>query len=375
MRRVLAIFFLLFIISIPIGRLTNIGSTFKLTEKRTLAPLPAFSFARVLDRELYIELDRYFNDHFVFRGPLVKAKNRIDFSLFKTSPSKKVYVGKDGWLFFTKTLRDYLKDSCKDRQKIRELARGLQNIERELARHGQIFVFVIAPNKATIYPEYVGLARPKQDCGRSRYDLLLEAFEEFPVKGFIRLDKLLMKAKKDGQLYHKTGTHWNLRGERVAIEAILRYLERTNALSQGNSGESKDWKRYMPEIETGEKDRDGDLANTISLRLGERRQVIKKITYKSETSVEELAPLRSDNNKRRHYRSVSKALPGEVLLPSVIIYRDSFMTEPLQILKGSFESLHALSTYNLLIEEGQDDLYNSRIVIQEMVERNLNHLF
>ena len=369
MRKILTIFFLLFIICIPIGWLTGIGSTFKLTEKRILAPLPAFTLARALDKKFYIELDRYFNDHFVFRGPLVKAKNRIDFSIFSSSPSKKVYVGKDDWLFSTRTLRDYLKDSCKNRQQLRELARGLQNIERELARHGQIFVFVIAPNKATIYPEYVGLARPKQDCGRSRYDLLLEAFDEFPVKGFIRLDKLLIEAKKDGQLYHKTGTHWNLRGERIAIKAILGYLESTG-VTKGRSLES-----YLPEIETSKKIRMGDLGVTTSLKIDEDIETIKKITYRSETSVEELAPLTNDNNKRRHFKTVSRAHEGEFLLPSVVIYRDSFMTEPLRILKGSFESTHTLWTYNLLTEEGQNDLYNSRIVIQEIVERNLNHLF
>jgi hypothetical protein len=374
-RRVLIIFFLLFIVSIPIGLLTGIGSSFELTEKRSLAALPSITLGRALDKELYIDLEKYFNDHFAFRGALVKSKNWIDFSLFKTSPLKNVHVGKDGWLFSITTLKDYLKDSCKDRQDLRNLARGLQNIEKMLARNNQTFVFVVAPNKATVYPEYVGIAHPEQGCGKSPYELLLEAFDEFPLKGFIRLDKLLIEAKKDGQLYHKTGTHWNLRGESIAIEAILRYIDSAGRAKSKGPKNSTGWSKTLPEIETIETLRVGDLATMMGLKIDEPVETLNKITYKSETSTEELSPLPYDNNKRRHYRSVSKALPGESLLPSAVIFRDSFMTGPLEILKGSFEKLHVLWSYNMLIEEGQDDLYNSRIVILEMVERNLYHMY
>ena len=142
MRRVLIIFFLLFTVSIPIGFFTGTGSTFKLTEKRALAAFPEISLARVLDKKFYIELEKYFIDHYVFKGALVKSKNWIDFHIFKSSPSKKVHVGKDGWLFLAETLDDYMLDSCKERQDLRTFARSLQNIEKLLAEDGQIFIFV-----------------------------------------------------------------------------------------------------------------------------------------------------------------------------------------------------------------------------------------
>ena len=375
MRRVLIIFFLLFTVSIPIGLLTGIGSAFKLTEQRRLAVLPSISLAGALDKELYVNLEKYFNDHFALRGPLIKGKSWIDYHLFKSSPSKKVHIGNDGWLFYVETLDDYMKENYKEKHKLRDLAMGLQNIERRLAWNNQIFIFVVAPNKATIYPEYVGLTRQKQSCSKSPYDLLLEAFEEFPIRGFVRLDKLFMEAKKDGLLYHKVGTHWSLRAERIASEAILNHLERINNANRKNREGSRSWTEYMPEIETKTYPRVGALGTMMGLKITEPVEGIKKITYKSETTIEELAPLRYDGNKRKRYRSVSRPLPGEAVLPGALIFRDSFMTGPLRILKGSFENLHALWTYNMMIEEGQDDLYNSEIVIQEMVERNLNHIY
>lgn len=376
MRKVLIIFFLLFIISIPIGLLTGIGSSVELTEKRSPAPFPELSLARAIDKDLYSQLDKYFSDSFVFRAPLVKAKNWIDFFIFKSSPSKRVHVGRDGWLFYTKTLNGYLKNSCEHREDARKVAWTLHVIERRLAKKGQLFLFVIAPNKATIYPEYVGLTRPKQDCNRSDYDLLLEAFNEFPVRGFIRLDKLFIDAKKEGgPLYHKTDTHWNLKGERIAIKEIVRYIETTNARMQGRTDKAKNWKRYMPRIEYSKEFRSGDLAGMMSLKIDEPIEGIKKIHYKSTTTTEELAPLKTDAYKRRHFRSKSTPLPNESLLPGAIIFGDSFMNEPLKILKGSFESLNSLRSYNIYVEEGKDDLKNSPIVILEMVERNLYFMY
>ena len=230
MRKTLIIFFLLLIISVPIGQLLSIGPGFKLTEKRKLAEFPQISIDRALARDLYTELDKYFNDHFVLRGAIIKAKSWIDYRIFNTSPSSRVYIGKDGWLYGYVSLKTYIKSGCEHRKQIRNLAKGLQKLEKALASNGQKFIFVVTPNKTTIYPEYVNLdQRSPTGCDKSDYDLLLEAFEEFPIKGFVRLDSLFMKAKSKGlQLYDKTESHWNLTGGRIAMEAIRRHISPDN---------------------------------------------------------------------------------------------------------------------------------------------------
>ena len=42
-------------------------------------------------------LNAWFDDRVGFRDLFIRTKNQIDYSLFATS--RKVYVGKDGWLF------------------------------------------------------------------------------------------------------------------------------------------------------------------------------------------------------------------------------------------------------------------------------------
>ncbi|MBI2411873.1 MAG: hypothetical protein HYV24_01515 [Deltaproteobacteria bacterium] len=48
---------------------------------------------------------------------------------------------------------------------------------------------------------------PFPTCGKSRIDLLKEAFTEFPLKSQIRVDELLLDAKKTRQVYMKNDSH------------------------------------------------------------------------------------------------------------------------------------------------------------------------
>src|SRR5262245_11669465 len=69
-----------------------------LEERRTLKELEdVFPRAVRLDPSLGADLNAWFDDHAAFRDLLIRAKNEIDFTLFGVS--RKVYIGRDGWLF------------------------------------------------------------------------------------------------------------------------------------------------------------------------------------------------------------------------------------------------------------------------------------
>ena len=86
-------------------------------------------------------------------------------------------------------------------------------------------MFSIVPDKAAIYPEYVGrLPRDHgKDCGESLYDLFVEMCRQSRVDWFVRLDDLLTAARRRGvPPYDKTGAVWNREGARIAAEALLK---------------------------------------------------------------------------------------------------------------------------------------------------------
>jgi hypothetical protein len=352
------IFFTILLISPLIGWLFGIDA--RLDENRPLSKLQNISWQRLGDPVFYFRAESYFNDHFVFRAGFIKAKNWIDYHIFHTSPSSPLaYIGTDGWWYFRGELPDYLKNECNAKEQMRELARQLQDLEKVVEASGRRFAFMIAPNKSTIYPEHVGFDRPESGCNKSRYDLLLESFEEYPVENFIRLDTILIDAKRERQLYYLTDTHWNIYGAMTMSEALLRHLDPTS------------WNDYFPKVEFTNIKLMTDMVQRIALDPIERSDYAQTIAHRSKVKMEALKTM---DNSLTHMRFTATVPIGEHLLPPTIIYRDSFMNHPLDLLKGSFEQFDLYSTHNLLHPETIEDLKHSRIVLLEIVERELGNL-
>lgn len=351
--------FIFILISPYIGWL--IGVDIKLEEKRSLAEMPELSIEGIKDQKYFSSVEQYFNDHFSYRGMLIKLKNWIDYYVFHTSPSPKVHIGKDGWLYYFRTEHEYFRiDDCipGERKRMLNLARELHYRERIVEASGRRFILIIVPDKTTIYPEYFGVERPDVRCYKNRYDLLLTYMKKYPVKNFVRLDNILVAAKKRQQVYYKTDTHWNYYGAMLASMAVLKHLA------------GKEWMAYFPRMEMRTKPYAGDLSKMIALDIKEQAGFIKKTIYNGEVKTINFG--RYMNGGR--YRFVTKAYNGKKLLPFAILFRDSFSTRMLPYLKGSFKRLDVIWSNNVtthLRPEPSEDLTNADIVIVEIAEMYL----
>jgi len=175
----------------------------------------------LLSVDYYRSFDQYFNRTFSLRSPLTVAKNWLDYHIFRTTDATGVHIGRSGWLYSRKSIDDYRKEACKDAADMSRMFLELQALERIIEASGRRFLFIVAPDKSTVYPEYVGFIRDTTLCSLNRYDLLLENIEEYPLKSFIRLDEQLRNAKQRSPLlYDKTSAYWNRLGAMVAAETI-----------------------------------------------------------------------------------------------------------------------------------------------------------
>ncbi len=213
---------------------------------------PRFDGRALLNNDYYRSFDQYLNDSFAIRDPLLFAKRWLDYHLFKMTDTVAVHVGRQGWLYSRKSIEDYQKQACDDQLLIDRMALELHALDHILASSGRQFVFTVAPNKSSIYPEYLGFIPSGGSCGRSRYDLLLEAFARHPLKNFIRLENRLLNAKAANKwLYNPSGTHWNDLGARVAARAIREQVlqdvahQRAFDHLQNNTGHHVDLARRM----------------------------------------------------------------------------------------------------------------------------------
>jgi hypothetical protein len=258
-------------------------------------------------------------------------------------------------------LRDYQKDACEQTETMRDLARQLRDLEEVVEASGRRFVFIVAPNKSTIYPEYVGLSRSPR-CGKSPYDLLLEAFDEYPVRRFIRLDQLLRDAKVQNQIYFKTDTHWNDIGAWLVARAILQEFP------------PAPWRTSVDEVTMKSDPHPGDLARMMGLGVSELAPHAQMAALRTvELEEPPLPPLNIS-----HVRVIPEATAGGTLFPPAVFYRDSFMVYLLKYLKGAFEQIDAYwvegGPIHLPTPGSEQALGTSRIVLVEVVERNLMYL-
>lgn len=196
-------------------------------EKRRLAPAPRFAWRQPLD--FLRQGDAYFRDHFGFRGLLVQLHNRIAAGCLGSSPSAKVVVGRRGWLFMARETES--RDEMEYFRRLRPFNQAelqdwrlkLRQRRDWLAARGIAYLFLVVPNKSTVYAEHVPARfRPLQRP--SRLDQLLAELGregDFPV---LDLRRRFQDAKGGPRLYSKTDSHWNDLGAFHAFAAILEKL-------------------------------------------------------------------------------------------------------------------------------------------------------
>ena len=188
-------------------------------ENRQLAQFPKLLLQPNALARFPGDFGRYFNDHFAFRRMLIHWHALVKVKWLGVSTSAKVIVGKDGWFFDANNLGPPLTQE--------QLARWREALSARnawLAARGIKYLFVVAPLKQTIYPEYV--REPGQASHGSRLDQLVNALRDSPVE-IIDLRPALLEAKRRNDVYFKTDGHWNQLGSFIAYQAIIQDLSKS----------------------------------------------------------------------------------------------------------------------------------------------------
>ncbi|WP_020158934.1 alginate O-acetyltransferase AlgX-related protein [Methylobacter marinus] len=345
-----------------------IGFKSDVAEKRALAQMPEFSLNNLYQKNFYSQVDNFLNDHSASRGYAIKFKNWIDYRIFNISPAPAVFIGKEGWMYYKTTLGDYLDDSCTAREKMRLIAQRLGELKTVIEASGRRFIFTIIPNKATVYPEYVGLDINPSRCGKSHYDLLVEALEGYNIDNFVKIDHLLNEAKEDVLVYYKTDSHWTDEGALIAINALFKKLDPVS------------WDQYLPKFDLVEAKYKGDLLGMFGWNIQGEEEVTRKIKVKDDLYIKE-EKTNYLNNGYPYVRYTENNRKEGKIFPRTFIYRDSYMVEPFKILKSSFKELDAAwpiedNKFNVPTNSFNEkkDLLAADIIILEVVERSSAYL-
>ncbi len=196
-------------------------------ENRALASFPVLKANIASIHDFPAGLEAYFRDHFGFRNRLIRWERRWKHDLFRESASADVITGQDGWLYFS---GEYMMENFQGLRKFSpEVLQGWQALLEKrrdwLAARGIKYLFVIPPDKQSVYPEFL----PDWLANRgapNKLDQFVAHMKAHSTVEVLDLRPVLLEGKKSAATYLQTDTHWNAYGGFLTYQALVRALAR-----------------------------------------------------------------------------------------------------------------------------------------------------
>lgn len=207
--------FLLLCLSLSLG--TLFFGTSDAAANEQLAQMPALRTEDgALNTEYLGQLQSYVNDRFFLRQKLITLDRRMS-NLLGVSGEDSVIAGKDGWLFFAETLGDYTGTGRMSSRDLFSAANNVALMEEYCRRNGKEFTFIIAPNKNSLYGQFM------PDYGvtatTSNAEIFHGLLDQFQVP---YVDLFTAFGQQEEVLYFAHDSHWNSKGAALGADLINR---------------------------------------------------------------------------------------------------------------------------------------------------------
>jgi len=359
-----------------------------LIEQRKLAPFPELGWTHKAIATFPSKFEAFFNDHFGLRDQLVQVYSLYSMIL-KSSSNPDVMLGLDDWLFYVNpkegnSLEDYRRNDPLTGEELKRWKNSLESKYLSLKAQGIPYLFIIVPDKYTIYPEYMP-SHIRQIGKQTRREQLIAYMQgsEVPI---LDLTPALLAAKNKGQLFYKTDTHWNDFGAAIAHAEIIRTIQLHLQKNSSSENLTKDRLRGAPPILTfnflplvpidyGVDDfrlveyRSGDIANMLNIAY-----ILKEMVPELRNSIASC---------EKHVLKSSSADPKKATFytdcrtnaPKALIFRDSFFIglQP-YISQYLGKTLYVWEWPDLNLIQKNLEYNQADIVIEERVERHLKFI-
>lgn len=295
----------------------------------------------------FTQLGTYFEQHFAFRPELITADARVQANAFGTSNLDTVIVGTDGWLYYTDTLDDFLGRDTLSAREVQDIVHNLKLIRDYARSQGAAFLFTIAPNKNTLYPEHMPYYDSLSVSEVRNRDLLRAALADSDI---LYADLFGVLEEQDEVLYFARDSHWNNKGALFAYDTILTVL-------------GKEHDDYSSAPIVRRKDFIGDLSRML-YPAGDDAE--ENYDYGAEERYSYVTDTKSVEDAR--IVTVNPDADGTLYL-----YRDSFGNALLPFFAAAFGDATFTKAFPMLLEQELDSI-KPDVFIMELAERNVDWL-
>lgn len=219
------VLFLITLVTVPLFQI--VGPPQENLENRTLASQPAWPDSRQDWLTLPKAFAAYMDDNFGFRSQLLRTHNRLMVSI-GSSPSEKVILGKDGWLFynFHQLTEQHRGAMPLSDQQLMQYSQSLREQRQWVEQQGIAYRLLPTPDKNSLFPEK--MPDWTHAIGPSRFDQVREKLKA-ANEPFVDVLPTLQTAKQhDERIYLQTDTHWSCLGAFRAYEVLMESIEPLN---------------------------------------------------------------------------------------------------------------------------------------------------
>jgi hypothetical protein len=326
-------------------------------ENRILAQKPSIQLIREGKFGEYIkDTAKYFEDSYQLKNNLIYVNSLIDYYGFNISPKDTVARGKNGWLFYTvedgANIQDYYGEKLFSEKELETIATEISDIKTKLDKRDIQFIVMMAPNKHTIYEEYLPSRIRNQKGNRTRADQYGPILSSLDVN-YIDLRKTLMdqKSQYSYPLYYPLDSHWN---DRAGLIAYNKLLTKINPRPSTKT----------PDIAIGDQNRTGDLGNIVGLS-----NILRDTSISA--NIPSPPPYSTNITATKEIdRIITKNPSGDSR--KILMFKDSFSGALLPFVSSQFSEV----VYDASPKINLDliDVYKPDLVILQFVERYSNIL-
>lgn len=226
--------------------------------------------------------EEYLEQNIGLRNLFVRANNQLDFSLFNIAHSAGVVVGKNDFLYEEQYINSYLGRDFVGEDVLNSRLRKLKFIQDTLKQKSNIdLILILAPGKASFYPEYIPDRYNPEKKTISNYDFISKRAQILGLN-ILDFNKYFLNIKNTTKypLYPKCSIHWSTYGSMIAADSIVRYIEKLRNIDMPDIL----WNGF--EFSDTIRNTDYDIGEGMNLlwEISYPRMAYPRISFKSDSS-------------------------------------------------------------------------------------------
>ncbi len=225
--------------------------------------------------------EAFLNDTIGFSNTLTRIRNQLDYDLYNVTHNKGIIIGYNDMLYQKMYIDAYTGIDYAGHEKLSNQVQKYVLLQKLLNERGIYLRLVIAPGKASLYPENIPdyLKSEKDTTNYEKVTTLLGNNKYLDFKAYF------LSKNKDTKypLFPNHGTHWSGYGVTLAADTLYNYLESTTGFDLPNyvnvGGEVSKEYRYS----------DNDIGKTLNLVLKNTDQLVyyPEVTFDTNDSLKQ----------------------------------------------------------------------------------------